>query len=320
MGAVEEYVSWWPASPILAEILGTVDPAEITALLHERDDRIVEIFHFSASVGVVAGISRFDGTRVAMKLHGPAEDAAYLDEVQVLQASLAAAGFPAPAPLGRRDRTTWEEWLDDGEFRDSHDPRVRSAMARELARLHLEARKAAVRPRRVRHRPDGLWPVPHNALFDFEGTTDGAGWIDEIARAAAAVPPAGEEVVGHDDWSAKHLRFADDLTLTAVLDWDSATTELEPTLVGHAAGSFTYTKELGYPIALWPTARESLAFIAEYEHYRGEPFTQTERDAAIAAAVYLRAYGARCQHALTGEGASTGLAAYAAALSGAART
>ena len=60
--------------------------------------------------------------------------------------------------------------------------------------------------------PDhGLWPVPHNALFDFEATVAGAEWIDEVAGKAKKIldNSPGRMVVGHADWSAKHLRFMD---------------------------------------------------------------------------------------------------------------
>ena len=39
-----------------------------------------------------------------------------------------------------------------------------------------------------------------------------------------------------------------------------------------------------------------LAFVADYEHARGQPFTKVERDALDAANLAAIAYGARCQH------------------------
>ena len=95
----------------------------------------------------------------------------------------------------------------------------------------------------------------------------------------------------------------------------SATTDPEPSLVGTAAGSLTYTEELAEPTFLWPSADESLAFIAEYETERGEAFTTPERQSALAACVYLRAYAARCSMPL-GRARSAGLAAFATALLG----
>jgi hypothetical protein len=149
---------------------------------------------------------------------------------------------------------------------------------------------------------NALWPKPHNALFDFEATAEGAEWIDEIARTAKPMRDAaiGRLVVGHTDWSIKHVRWDDDLRATAVYDWDSLDTQAEPSIVGTSAASFTYTEEV--PVSSkWPAPEESLAFIADYESARGEPFTDEERLATHAAAVYLAAYGARCRWAYAGK-------------------
>jgi hypothetical protein len=153
-------------------------------------------------------------------------------------------------------------------------------------------------------------------LFDFDASAAGAEWIDEIGRAARRVHAVGSEAVGHTDWAAKHLRFDDALHITALYDWDSVTTDLEPLLVGTAAGSFTYTEALERPINVWPAADESLSFIEEYERERGGRFTRAERHTALAACVYLRAYAARCQHAYAGDARGSGLTEFANALLG----
>jgi hypothetical protein len=271
---------------------------------------VEEIFFFAASVGALFGVRRGDGSRVAIKINKLFLDERYFARVQELQLALADAGFPAPRPIRRVGTTTIDEWIDDGGYRDAHEPHVRHAMARELVRFHRLATDSGVRPRREFLRPDGaLWPKPHNALFDFEATVRGGEWIDEIAAAARAIADrgVGAEVVGHTDWSAKHLRFDDDLAATALYDWDSVTTDFEPTLVGTAAGSFTYTEQLPYEIDVWPSTEESQAFIAEYEDERGAPFDGAERTSAQAACVYLRAYAARCHHAVGGDARDTGL-------------
>ena len=108
----------------------------------------------------------------------------------------------------------------------------------------------------------------------------------------------GPEVVGHTDWSAKHLRFDERLQPTALYDWDSLDTQPEPLLVGTAAGSFTYTEELEHEVFPWPSVEESLSFLDEYESARGTRFSQVERRAAEGACLYLRAYAARCGHAV----------------------
>lgn len=315
MDAIDAFLERHPGSPIVLDVLGTLDPAEIRAQVYALEHDRVEVFFFTASVGALFGVRRRDGSRVAIKVHKLFTDEAYFDDVQRVQLALADAGPGAPRPLGRRGLAMWEEWRDEGTFRDAHEPAVRVAMARALTRFHREATTTGVRPRRPFLRPpDALWPKPHNALFDFEATAAGAEWIDEIGRAAREIPSVGVEVVGHTDWAAKHLRFDNRLNVTAIYDWDSVTTDLEPRLVGTAAGSFTYTEELSRSVRLLPTADESVAFVEEYEVARGTPFSEAERRAAHASCVYLRAYSARCQHAYTGEAHSSGLAGVAEAL------
>jgi hypothetical protein len=302
---------------VIEDILGTLDAGEIRARVRELEPDTAEIFFFAASVGALFGVRRHDGSRVAIKVNKLFTDERYFAEVQELQAKLADAGYPAPRPVRLIGTVTIDEWLDDGAYRDAHDPDVRRAMARELVRFHRLATATGLRPRREFLRPEGgLWPKPHNALFDFEATALGAEWIDEIAVAACAIADrrAGKEVVGHTDWSVKHLRFSPQLEATALYDWDSVTTDLEPNLVGTAAGSFTYTEELEQEIDVWPSTAESQAFIAEYEDERGEPFGDGERTAARAACVYLRAYAARCHHSVGGDARETGLADLAAAM------
>jgi hypothetical protein len=84
--------------------------------------------------------------------------------------------------------------------------------------------------------------------------------------------------------------------------------------VGTAAASFTYTEELDEEIDVWPSADESVSFIADYEDARGAPFSGDERDAVHAACVYLRAYAARCHHAYGGDARETDLEGIAGVL------
>ncbi len=245
-------------------------------------------------------------------MHKLFEDPEYFRDLQRLQAALRERGFPAPQPIRAHGAVTVEEWIDDGEFRDAHEADVGCALAGVLLRFVELATACAERPRRSFLRPEGaLWPKPHNALFDFEATAAGAEWIDEIATRAAAVERVGREVVGHLDWAAKHVRFDVALRPTAIYDWDSVTTELEPVVAGQAAASFTYTEELDHPLARWPIPDESLAFLADYEHARGAPFDAAERRSAGAACIYLLAYAARCHHAVGGDPAEIRLTQHA---------
>ena len=313
MDGVDTFFRRYPDSPVVQDVLGTVDGGEIRAFVHELVPDADEIFLFECSVGALFGVRRADGSRVAVKLHArtPPE---YLDEMQRVQAHLAARGFPCPRPLARVGNATVEDWVDDGEYRDAHEPGVRGAMAATLACLHELGREQDARPLRpsLLERGDGLWGRPHNALFDFEATATGAEWIDEIALAAKplAEAPAGREVVSHTDWSVKHFRF-DGLRPTVVYDWDSLHTAREPALVGGAAATFTYTEHLD--VEVWPTVEEACAFVADYEAARGSPFTTEERRTLEATAVYACAYGARCAHAVGGDARAGPLPAFAEA-------
>lgn len=313
MDAIDTWLRTYPESPVVQDVLGTLDSAAIRARILELEPETEEVFAFAASVGALFGVLRRDGSRVAIKVNKLFDDPAYFAHVQRVQGYLRERGFPAPRPVRLLGTTTIDEWLDCGEFRDGHDRDVRRAMAATLARLVELATDSGIRPRRPSLRPEGaVWPKPHNALFDFEASVAGAEWIDEVGR-RSLLKRVGREVVGHTDWAAKHLRFDADLRVTAVYDWD-LTTETEPIVAGTAAGSFTYTEELVEPVARWPEPEESLAFLDDYERARGAGFSAEERRAAEAAAVYLIAYAARCHHAIGGDPADMHLEAFAALL------
>jgi hypothetical protein len=290
----------WPEARVERSIFGTDDPRAIWAqVLHACPDA-VDCFAFEVGIGARFGLVREGGTRVALKIHTPDTNLDYLDAVQRVQAHLAANGFPCPRPLGVRGRATLEEWIDTGAYRDAHEPAVRSVLAERLAELILLTQPLHPLPGMEPYLPSNptpLWPKPHNVLFDFEATSAGAEWIDEIAGAAKPLCDArvGALVIGHGDWTATHFRF-DGLRPTVVYDWDSLNTDFEAVFVGGAAATFTYTERL--PVDVWPSVTEAEAFLEEYEHARGTPFTPAEAAAARAAAVYTRAYSTRCTHAV----------------------
>jgi Ser/Thr protein kinase RdoA (MazF antagonist) len=288
-------------------IFGTADPEAIWARVLEVCPDAAGCFAFEASVGGLAGAKLADGSRVAVKFHREPVDREHLRAVQDVQAHLRANGFPCPRPLGVRGSATVEEWLEVGEYRTADDAATRAVLASSLAevvRLATGLRPlAGLEPDRAEDPP--LWPHPHNVLFDFEATAAGAEWIDELARAARRVRDAGEarDVIGHADWTVKHVRFRG-LRPTAVYDWDSLSCDREPTLVGWAAATFTYTEAFGP--ARWPALEEARAFVSAYEQARGAPFQAAELRALGGAIVYARAYVARCVHAL-GQDARTGV-------------
>jgi hypothetical protein len=195
-------------------------------------------------------------------------------------------------------------WLDRGTQEDAGVPARRGAMAATLARLIALATPYKDLPGLPEHgyREGAVWGSAHNVLFDFAATGLGAEWIDEIAEVSAqsARQAEGRIVLGHRDWSAKNVRFAFDVDgtpcVSAVYDWDSLALAREPEIVGMAAASFTATWDV--PVArVVPTPSDMVAFIADYERAAGRRFSAGEWRTAAAAATYLLAYTARCEHA-----------------------
>jgi hypothetical protein len=305
----------WPDARIERSIFGTDDPRAIWAQALEACPDAVECFAFEVSIGALFGLLLRDGSRVALKVHLARVEPDYLDAVQRVQEHLWARGVPCPKPLGVRERATLEEWRDDGVYRDAHEPEVRRVVAEYLVELFRATdelqRPAGLEPYFAPPNAP-LWPVPHNALFDLEGTTAGAEWIDEIASKAKPLRDArvGRLVIGHGDWTVKHFRF-DGLRPTVIYDWDSLNTDFETVFAGSSAATFTYTERL--PVSVWPTVEEAQAFLEDYEVARDEPFTPEERTAARAAAGYSRAYAARCTHAVGGDATQVDLREYAEA-------
>jgi hypothetical protein len=138
--------------------------------------------------------------------------------------------------------------------------------------------------------------VPHSRLFDFDSTTAGAEYIDELAaRARALMVPTGRVVLGHGVWRAEHVRFEGDEPVVG-FDWDSLCRDREPSLVGAVAHAFSADWSRAEHVQA-PTMEEAREFVAAYETARGRRFTAEERQLCSGAFAYGVAYTARCGHA-----------------------
>jgi hypothetical protein len=291
-------------------VFGTRDLGEVDSIIDRLcvttlGAGISEVLFRATSVGAVVGAVLSDHRRIVVKAHQPRETLERLQAVHEIQAGLYRVGLPCPQPLLGpvalvNGHATAEMLLDDGEFRDTHDPACRRLIAEALA-WHLAVTGAGA----AREALAGgwslaaggrLWPVhAHAPMFDLDATGAGAEWIDELgAQAKAAVDRAREPITGHSDWSGKHFRFADG-AITAIYDWDSLAVRSEAALVGAAAMTYTTRFDLpGVPRA--PTPGEIGAFIDEYGGARGTPFSRAERRQAAAHGLWLAAYTARCEH------------------------
>jgi hypothetical protein len=297
---------------VLREVFDDPSPRSVaTALegfcMRALGARIERAEFFEASVVSAHGLTLTDGRRVVVKLHRPGSSPAFLASAQIVQRHLASSGFPCPRPLAGPEPVgagvaTAESLLDYGVHADAHDAQVRRGMAATLWRLVERCRSLtpAIDLTRSAMKPAAgdLWPTPHDGRFDFVATARGAEWIDELAQRARGViahGSPGEEVIGHSDWRAQNMRFADG-QVSAVYDWESLAKQPEPVLVGAAAHGFTTNWAEPPPGRQFPTLAETEAFLEDYEHARRSAFAAGERRMARAALVYAMAYTARCEH------------------------
>ncbi len=91
------------------------------------------------------------------------------------------------------------------------------------------------------------------------------------------------------------MRFEDN-KVSAVYDWGSLRFDKEVVFVGIAVSNFAATWRTEPPNP--PTPEEAKLSVEDFEAARAKPFTDGERRAIFAAAVYAVAYIARCEHAI----------------------
>jgi hypothetical protein len=287
---------------------GAIDAAVDAFCVSRLGAAVAEVLFRATSVGVVYGARLDDGRRVVVKALQPQESAQTLEAVQRVQQHLHREGFPCPAPLVGphplvNGLAVAEEFVDNGEFRDTHDSACRRLMAEALA-WHLGLTGVCGEPVALSggwslYTAGPLWPRDaHTPTVDLHATAAGAEWIDAIATKAKAKAPASASVglvVGHHDWSGKHFRFGQD-GVTVVYDWDSLRLGHEAVIVGNAAMTFTANFDLP-GLKLTPSPAEVRAFVDEYSAARPTPLTRVEREHVAACATFIAAYTARCEHA-----------------------
>lgn len=310
---IAERIAPWDRVPLLQEIFHSEEPAEVARQVYafceaELGQLPAEALFFFCSIGVVFGFQMPDGQRLVIKVHAPGRTRSFLVQQGKVQCYLVAQGYPCPRPVaGPRvlgeGLAIIDELVDEGIFRDAHEPAIRKAIATALyeqIQLLRDGVPAGIDPSCFDQclPPDVLWPRPHNAIFDFEATREGAEWIDELAWKVKRIIEANEHVLvlAHGDFSTNQMRFVGE-RLRIVYDWDSLTLRSELCTLGKTATSFAYTEQPG--VTNSETTREDAeGFIADYEAARQKPFTPAEQRIIQAARLSGQLYGARCWHAL----------------------
>jgi len=294
-------------------IFGIVDPHRIAAMFdtwvaHNLDRHVHGAWHWSVSVGCVAGLTLNDGTGVVVKAYPPDRSRDRLVAVGRLQTAAANAGLPAPMPIAGpadigRSLAMAEEALDVGRrphLLDAPDlatategwvalSRALAPFASVLGELDDDNRRAV----------DGLYPTPHSPLFDFEASSGGAEWIDALARRArdAMQELVAPRSVVHKDWRADNIRLNEHGDrLVAIFDWDSL--RLEPMALAAGEVAAMHSVDFAQPRGpYFATAHECLDFARAIERARQIDFTADEWSALSAAILFGWCYTARCEHA-----------------------
>ena len=224
-------------SAITQSIFGTTSIRKIAALLdsycnQQFEQEIIACLFAHLSVGATFVVHLDSGQQIVLKAYGDRHPLPALLASFCIQQLLAQTGFPCPDVLSLPKSveetilTAQSVHLDPyaqaiaaGTFtpeqlcsRLPSTAHIRRTMAQQLAALIQQCKSYALQdlPEWMELSTAELWHTPHNALFDFEGTQQGAEWIDNIACQAKQqlCAATGSLVVGHSDWSLQNVSFA----------------------------------------------------------------------------------------------------------------
>jgi hypothetical protein len=294
-------------------IFGVTDPQAIAAMFEgwvrgHLNSPIHDAWLWAVSVGCVAGVQLVDGSRVVVKAYQPGRSHEALLAVLRAQRHARRAGLAAaqpltdPAPIGL-SRAVAETALAGGRRPDLRDPADRRTVAEGLVQLidTLRPLSGELRPALAPKSTlvCGLYPTPHSPLFDFEATSSGAAWIDELAAQARAQTAQVQEapVAVHADWRADNIRVSESGDrVVAIYDWESIRVTPEAVAIGEIAAmhSIDWSDPAGPYFA---SGAECLAFAEVIQAARPEPFSPAEWSALRAGLVFAWCYTARCEHA-----------------------
>jgi len=303
-----------PLALVEHSVFGVTDSEEIASAIEawcraNLGSGVRSAWMFAVSVGCVAGLELDDARRVVVKAYPPDRGEARLNAMAAIQNVAADGGLPVPRPIDAPARigpgwATAETALDVGRHPDLLRSPDRETAATGWVRLVDALRDSAgllrdsgCSPPRV---VDGLYPLPHSPVFDFEATGAGAEWIDSLATAATAITAGldAPETVIHCDWRGDNIRVSTDgRELVAIYDWDSVRVHREAIALGEVAAMHSIDWSNGDPY--FATAAECVRFAQSVEDARPQRFTAGEWSAIRAAIVFGWCYTARCEHAWT---------------------
>ena len=257
---------------------------------------VAEIFA-SRKISDVAGVVLADGREVVVKVREASPRIAGCMRVQAL---LYAAGFPCaeplvgPAAFGTQIATA-ERYVAGGTALPrgvTSASRFGAELARAVGLLPLPEHVPSLEPAPYwmawDHRLDGIWPPDPNVDLNSRA---GPAWVDDAgarARRRLARASSNRSVIGHADWESQNLRWTGDALLVAH-DWDSAIARPEAAIAGMASLMFPSTGSDNEPATL----DETVAFLDAYEHVRGRPFSEDEREVAWAAGLWIGGWKAK---------------------------
>lgn len=295
---------------IVRDIFGTIDSHQIAEFIHQAASPylkhdIEKILFLSPSNGAVFGFLLESGQKIILKIYNRKNSLTYLQEMNRIQQIFVNENYPAPRPLSPiftfyNTHAGLYSFLE-GERENSHNPVIRTELAKYLAKFSEIVAKHQFKPIKtfMQESMQGkLWPIPHNVMFDFKKTSRGAGWIAKHAKNARKIINKYNfpHQLAHCDWDVKNTIFKDK-KLVGVFDWDSLGSMSEPEMVGRAAAQFTADWESENKVT--PTPHEEREFVKTYEEFRCRPFTEKEYIVVSASADYCISLISRFEHSVS---------------------
>jgi hypothetical protein len=245
----------------------------------------------------VVAVELADGRRVVVKTR-PFDQR--IAGCVAVQAALAKAGFPCPAPLTAVVRVgglavTAETLIPGGEPLDPSRGAIQFAAL--LAKLMGAAPAVTAVPPLAPSPPwtgwdhpgPGLWPDRDDQVHNLNEVA-GPAWIDKAARLVrqqmASCDAPGR--IGHGDWESQNIQWQNGRPL-AVHDWDSVIAQPEVAIVGLAAAVWPAAGGPGEAASIAQTAD----FLSAYQAAADVSWTDRHVQLAWAAGLWVRLFNAK---------------------------